>query len=124
MDKYVSYSNHRRLNRHLCSGEESLNITQDSFIHFVIDSVYAMAHAIEKIMDSNCKHHHIRAELIKCQRSVEMKGPELLNEIRKVEFQSITGRTVRFIEGGDGIAPYEVFQYQLLDAQKGKYGYI
>jgi hypothetical protein len=119
----------------LCTGEEQLNITQDSFIHFVIDSVYAMAHAIENLIKQQCtKHQHnvavahnaaaSTANFLRCLNSVEMRGADLLKEIRRVEFDSITGRRVRFVEGGDGLAPYEVFQYQLLDPDTNKYGYM
>lgn len=117
----------RRTGRRLCTGEENLNITQDSFIHFVIDSVYAMAHAIEKLVSVDCRNMASRDELIKCQKNYEFKGIKLLKEIRNVEFTSITGRKVKFIKdkenSGDGLAPYEVFQYQRLNGPDRKYGY-
>lgn len=127
MDENVSYStNYRRSSsRSLCSGHERLNITQDSFIHFVIDSVFAMAHAIENLIKTKCNETITnQATFTKCQRAVEMRGVDLLKEIRQVEFNSITGRRVRFGESGDGLAPYEVFQYQLLDPEHRKYGYL
>lgn len=108
----------------LCTGEEELDVTQDGFIHFVIDSVFAMAHAIQSIVNTKCKNYN-RDELFKCEHLSPIKGPELLEAIRNVEFLSITGRRVKFLKDkenrGDGIVPFEVFQYQIDD--QGKYNY-
>lgn len=120
MDYSVTYSNQPRLNRRLCTGEENLNISQDGFIHFVIDSVFAMAHALQDLMHTHCSNLKDKA-LIECQHSIVFRGPELLKAIRNVDFVSITGRRVEFMNSGDGLAPYEVFQYQQLDS--GKFGY-
>ena len=113
-----------RLNKRLCSGDESLNVTQDGFIHFVIDSVFTMAHAMHNLFERHCANKSGK-ELQKCRRSTSLKGPELLKAIRDVEFNSITGRKVKFIKDkentGDGLAPFEVFQYQ--QYEPGKYRY-
>ncbi len=108
----------------LCTGNEQLDVAQDGFIHYVIDSVYAMAHAIESIKDQYCKNY-TKQQLHKCEHLSPIKGPDLLQAIRNVEFDSITGRRVKFLKGkdnrGDGIVPFEVFQYQNDD--NGKYYY-
>lgn len=87
-----------------------------------------MAHAIENLIKIQCNvtsnQATSSAAYKQCQRSVEMRGVDLLKEIRQVEFDSITGRRVRFVDGGDGLAPYEVFQYQLFDPVHRKYGYL
>ena len=108
----------------LCSGEEQLQYAQDGFIHFVIDSVFAMAHALHSIKNKYCKT--IKAdELYKCEQFSPIKGPELLREIRNVEFNSISGRRVKFLKEktnlGDGIVPFEVFQYQYDEQNKYHY---
>jgi hypothetical protein len=120
MNASIAKSQHLQL----CSGEEQLQVAQDGFIHFVIDSVYAMAHAIHSIKNKYCKN--IKAdELLKCEHLSPIKGPELLREIRNVEFNSISGRRVKFLKDkanlGDGIVPFEVFQYQY--DEKNKYHY-
>lgn len=120
MNLNVSYSNHVRLSRRLCTGDEYLNFKADGFIHFVIDSVFAMAHAIQNLMHINCGQLSGK-DLIKCHHATVVEGPELLKAIRNVEFKSVYGRTVRFINEGDGLAPLEVFQYQQHEA--GKFGY-
>jgi hypothetical protein len=127
IDQEVVYSNRPRLqNRPLCTGEEQLNITQDGFIHFVIDSVFVMAHALHNLIQSHCKNLQGQ-ELFDCQFKRAFKGAELLTAIRNVDFTSVTGRRVKFIKdnnkgnSGDGLAPLEIFQYQ--EYENGKFGY-
>jgi hypothetical protein len=101
------------LNRRPCSGEENLSVTQDGFIHFVIDSVFAMAHGIQNLLNTYCGYlSHNKKLFYECQLNTELQGPELLNAIRNVEFTSITGRQVKFVKDkenlGDGLAPFEV----------------
>ena len=115
------------LSRVPCTGEENLSVTQDGFIHFVIDSVFAMAYAVQNLLKAQCDHlSHSPKLLYDCQHRAEFRGPELLDSIRNVEFTSITGRQVKFIKdkenSGDGLAPFEVFQYQ--KNASGKYEYV
>ena len=106
-----------------CSENESLNVRQDGFIHFVIDSVFSMAHGIHNLLTTHCDSYKLnKKKLIECQLKTELGGPELLNSIRNVHFTSITGREVKFKESGDGLAPYEVFQYQ--KNNDGRYQYV
>jgi hypothetical protein len=129
IDQEVIYSNRPRLNRPFCTGREHLNITQDGFVHFVIDSVYVMAHALHNLITKNCgeQAHYTggNQELFDCQFKRAFKGTELLEAIRNVDFTSITGRRVKFIKdkdnSGDGLAPFEVFQYQQYEPDK--FGY-
>ena len=107
-----------------CTGEEQLHVAQDGFIHFVIDSVFAMAYAIQEIRNVHCKDYS-KEELHRCPHLSPIKGFELLKAIRNIEFDSITGRRVKFLQDkenlGDGIVPFEVFQYQF--DEKKKYHY-
>lgn len=111
------------LNKRVCTGDENLNVTQDGFIHFVIDSVFAMAHAVQKLIQFKCGQITHTTEKRECEiKAAEIKGPELLKAIRNVEFKSITGRNVKFTSvSGDGLAPFEVFQFQ--KNEFGKYSY-
>nr|QVK45749.1 G protein-coupled receptor [Proales similis] len=114
----------KRLRRVQCSGEEELNFAQDGFIHFVIDSVFAMAHAIQDLADQHCSNL-LGQQLLNCLHNKPIAGPGLLLAIRNVEFISITGRQVQFSKDrenmGDGLAPFEIFQYQ--QDQSGRFGY-
>lgn len=124
MDSSVLYSHQPKLNKRPCTGDENLNFTQDGFVHFVIDSVFAMAHAIQDLMDTHCANL-TKQKLFECQHKTVFKGTELLKAIRNVEFTSVSGRKVKFIKdkenSGDGLAPFEVFQYQ--QYEPGKFGY-
>lgn len=103
----------------LCSGFENLELKQDGFIHFVIDSVFAMAYALDFIIRKYCPS-------FSCSNIHSfIKGPELLESIRNIEFNSITGRRVKFLKDkenlGDGIITFEVYQYQQF--QKDRFDY-
>lgn len=124
INESIQYSHMPHLSKRLCTGDETLNVTQDGFIHFVIDSVYSMAYAIKNQLEKHCKNLD-GDRLVKCQHRQALRGPDLLQAIREVEFVSITGRPVKFIRdkinSGDGLAPFEVFQYQ--QYEPGKYRY-
>lgn len=63
------------LNRKQCTGEEELQVTQDGFIHFVIDSVFAMAHGINNLLKEKCDHLISNRDLLlKCQQTIDLKG--------------------------------------------------
>ena len=86
-----------------------------------------MAHGIQNLLKVHCGHLSAnKQQLVQCEKTKELKGSELLNAIRDVEFTSITGRHVKFIKNkknsGDGLAPFEVFQYQR--NQLGEYSYV
>ena len=111
--------------KNLCTGDEKLELVQDSFIHLVVDSVFAMAHALDSIIRTKCQDYSPN-ELNKCNSIAPVKGDELLHAIRNVEFNSITGRRVKFLKDqehkGDGIISFEVFQYQ--KSADHKYHYV
>ncbi len=94
-----------------CTDTDQLNVKPDSYIHFVIDSVFAIAHAIEAIIKKSCSHLS-EDKLFECRDLVPIKGARLLKEILNIEFTSVTNRKVRFSQLGDGLVPYEIFQYQ------------
>ncbi|KAI0980683.1 hypothetical protein GJ496_000897 [Pomphorhynchus laevis] len=93
-----------------CSGKEHSAEpwlhSQESFVHFVIDAVFATAIAIENILTTIC------ADGKYCSKFKHVKGKYLQDEIRNVSFTSMSGREVRFDSVGNGISSYDIFQYQ------------
>jgi hypothetical protein len=79
-----------------------------------------MAHAVQAIISKSCSNYTMD-NLFECPDLAPITGPRLLREIRRVEFISITGRRVKFLRNGDGVVPFDVFQYQKI--HEGKYGY-
>jgi hypothetical protein len=63
-------------------GDETVTYEQEGLVQFVIDSVFAMAHAVHNMLFGNCPPgatkpcHQIRAH----------DGPEVLANIRNVSF--------------------------------------
>ena len=54
---------------------------QEGLVQFVIDSVYALAHAIHGLLEDKCKE-----PFIDCIQHQEMVGEEVLKYIRNVTF--------------------------------------
>ncbi|XP_058616112.1 metabotropic glutamate receptor 7 isoform X4 [Onychostoma macrolepis] len=95
-----------------CTGQERIGTDskyeQEGKVQFVIDAVYAMAHAL----------HNMQKELCPDQSGVcgEMEhagGKKLLKHIRMVSFNGSAGTSVTFNKNGDAPGRYDLFQYQM-----------
>ncbi|XP_076343953.1 metabotropic glutamate receptor 3-like [Tachypleus tridentatus] len=102
-----------------CTGDETLNkYEQEGLVPFVIDAVYAMAHALHNMIKDRCE------SFLKCDEIYPAPtGNELLAYIRNVSFKSPQGgnMVVRFNQNGDAPGSYHIFQFQ--QQRKGKYDY-
>uniref|UniRef100_T1K821 G-protein coupled receptors family 3 profile domain-containing protein n=1 Tax=Tetranychus urticae TaxID=32264 RepID=T1K821_TETUR len=119
--------NLKPLDRKKCTGNEVLvKYEQEGLVPFVVDAVYAMAHAIHNLLSDRCRpkvpkpvdsSNETRLESVffspksLCVRA-PIKGQELLSYIRKVSFSSLQGMTVKFNKDGDAPGRYDIFQYQ------------
>ncbi|XP_060036769.1 metabotropic glutamate receptor 7 isoform X2 [Erinaceus europaeus] len=80
---------------------------QEGKVQFVIDAVYAMAHAL----------HHMNRDLCAdfrgvCPEMEQAGGKKLLKYIRNVNFNGSAGTPVMFNKNGDAPGRYDIFQYQ------------
>ncbi|XP_037109737.1 metabotropic glutamate receptor 8-like isoform X1 [Syngnathus acus] len=95
-----------------CTGSEKVgrdsSYEQEAKVQFVMDAVYAMAHALDRLHRQLCAGH---AGL--CPRMAHVDGKELLTHIRAVHFDGSAGTPVTFNENGDAPGRYDVFQYQM-----------
>ncbi|XP_063662658.1 metabotropic glutamate receptor 7 isoform X3 [Pan troglodytes] len=103
-----------------CTGQERIgkdsNYEQEGKVQFVIDAVYAMAHAL----------HHMNKDLCADYRGVcpEMEqagGKKLLKYIRNVNFNGSAGTPVMFNKNGDAPGRYDIFQYQTTNTSNPGY---
>lgn len=102
-----------------CSGQEDLNVgyEQEGLVPFVIDAVYAQAHAIDDIIKSKCGEHGGD-----CWKSLlPIAGAEMLRYIHNVSFKGPQGTEIRFNEDGDAYGYYNIYQYQKNDT---KFDYV
>ncbi|MBN3274603.1 GRM8 protein, partial [Polyodon spathula] len=106
-----------------CTGEEQISrdspYEQEGKVQFVIDAVYAMAHAL----------HNMHLDLCPgatgvCERMDPVEGRLLLHYIRAVTFNGSSGTTVMFNENGDAPGRYDIFQYQLFNTSSPGYRVI
>lgn len=102
-----------------CTGDEDLlkGYEQEGLVPFVIDAVYAFAHALDDIINTKCG-----ANGGDCWKSLlPISGHEMLKFIRSTSFKGPQGTEIRFNEDGDALGYYNIYQYQRNDT---KYDYI
>ncbi|MGH0153801.1 UNVERIFIED_CONTAM: hypothetical protein FKN15_025093 [Acipenser sinensis] len=106
-----------------CTGEEQISrdspYEQEGKVQFVIDAVYAMAHAL----------HNMHLDLCPgatgiCEKMDPVEGRQLLSYIRAVTFNGSSGTTVMFNENGDAPGRYDIFQYQFSNTSAPGYRVI
>ncbi|XP_046729129.1 glutamate receptor, metabotropic 8a isoform X2 [Silurus meridionalis] len=92
---------------------------QEGKVQFVMDAVYAMAHALHSM------HRHLCSGYPGlCPRMSNINGKELLEYIRKVKFNGSAGTPVTFNQNGDAPGRYDIFQYQISKSSAAEYKVI
>ncbi|XP_063738942.1 metabotropic glutamate receptor 4-like [Eleginops maclovinus] len=94
-------TNHERI------GKDS-SYEQEGKVQFVIDAIYAMAHALHNMHKDLCP-----GKVGLCSRMETINGTLLLKYIRNVNFTGIAGTPVIFNVNGDAPGRYEIYQYQI-----------
>ncbi|KAK2710743.1 hypothetical protein QYM36_012050 [Artemia franciscana] len=106
-----------------CTGKEKFtNYEQEGLVPFVVDAVYAMAHAVHAMILQKCTRDSKPGLLHFCKRvKPAPSGRELLKYIREVNFTGLQGQGVRFNKDGDAYGHYFIYQYQNLG---NRYDYV
>ncbi|KAM3878371.1 glutamate receptor, metabotropic 6b [Diretmus argenteus] len=111
------------LGRRKCTGEERIsrdsNYEQEGKVQFVIDAVYAMAHALHNMHTDLCPGY-----MGVCEKMDPVEGRMLLQYIHTVSFNGSAGTGVMFNENGDAPGRYDIFQYQLSNVSNPGYQVI
>ncbi|XP_056280267.1 glutamate receptor, metabotropic 8a isoform X2 [Pseudoliparis swirei] len=93
---------------------------QEGKVQFVMDAVYAMAHALHRMHREVCYGYPGL-----CPRMADsIDGKELLSYIRAVNFNGSAGTPVVFNENGDAPGRYDIFQYQTVNRSTAEYRVI
>ncbi|MBN3297432.1 GRM4 protein, partial [Amia calva] len=100
-------SNIKKCTNHERIGKDSL-YEQEGKVQFVIDAVYAMAHALHNMHKELCP-----GKVGLCAKMDPINGTMLLKFIRNVNFTGIAGNPVLFNHNGDAPGRYEIYQYQI-----------
>ncbi|XP_018418053.1 PREDICTED: metabotropic glutamate receptor 7 [Nanorana parkeri] len=94
-----------------CTGQERIGqdspYEQDGRVQFVVDAVYAMAHALHNMIKDLCP-----GSSGLCPAVDPPVGKKLLKYIRNVNFNGSAGTPVLFNKNGDALGRYDIFQYQ------------
>ncbi|XP_037616236.1 glutamate receptor, metabotropic 8a isoform X2 [Sebastes umbrosus] len=107
-----------------CTGLEKVgrdsSYEQEGKVQFVMDAVYAMAHALHRMHRELCYGYPGL-----CPRMANsIDGKELLGYIRAVNFNGSAGTPVVFNENGDAPGRYDIFQYQINNRSTAEYRVI
>uniref|UniRef100_A0A8C9YRN0 Glutamate metabotropic receptor 8 n=1 Tax=Sander lucioperca TaxID=283035 RepID=A0A8C9YRN0_SANLU len=106
-----------------CTGLEKVgrdsSYEQEGKVQFVMDAVYAMAHALHRMHRELCFGYPGL-----CPRMASIDGKELLSYIRAVNFNGSAGTPVVFNENGDAPGRYDIFQYQRTNRSTAEYKVI
>ncbi|XP_035236978.1 glutamate receptor, metabotropic 6a [Anguilla anguilla] len=106
-----------------CTGEERISrhspYEQEGKVQFVIDAVYAMAHALHSMHLDLCA-----GAAGVCDKMDPVEGRMLLKYIRAVSFNGSAGTGVLFNENGDAPGRYDIFQFQMSNTTSPGYRVI
>ncbi|XP_029457315.1 metabotropic glutamate receptor 7 isoform X2 [Rhinatrema bivittatum] len=106
-----------------CTGQERIGkdsqYEQEGKVQFVIDAVYAMAHALHNMNKDLCPDYHGL-----CPEMEQAGGKKLLKYIRSVSFNGSAGTPVMFNKNGDAPGRYDIFQYQVTNRTNPGYHLI
>ncbi|KAK7145146.1 hypothetical protein R3I94_011291 [Phoxinus phoxinus] len=95
-----------------CTNQERIgkdsSYEQEGKVMFVIDAVYAMAHALHNMHKDLCP-----GKVGLCTKMDPVDGTLLLKYIRTVKISGIAGNPVQFNENGDAPGRYDIYQYQI-----------
>ncbi|XP_070594370.1 metabotropic glutamate receptor 7 isoform X1 [Erythrolamprus reginae] len=106
-----------------CTGQERIgkdsHYEQEGRVQFVIDAVYAMAHALHQMNKDLCSDYSGI-----CPEMEHAGGKKLLRYIRSVNFNGSAGTPVMFNRNGDAPGRYDIFQYQTTNTSMPGYHLI
>ncbi|XP_033825915.2 metabotropic glutamate receptor 7-like [Periophthalmus magnuspinnatus] len=103
-----------------CTGQERIGIDskyeQEGKVQFVIDAVYAMAHALHDMHRDLCPDHPSV-----CPQMEAAEGKTLLKYIRNASFNGSANTSVVFNKNGDAPGRYDLFQFQMTNSSGPEY---
>ncbi|XP_028045251.2 uncharacterized protein LOC105833705 [Monomorium pharaonis] len=103
-----------------CTMKERLTKQNTAFedqLQFVSDAVMAFAYAFRKMHNDLCK-----GKRGLCDEMKPIKGTTLLQYLRTVDFEGLSGDKFKFDENGDGPARYNIIHFK--QTEPGKYKWI
>ncbi|CAF0813590.1 unnamed protein product [Adineta ricciae] len=93
----------------------SVPYAQEGYVHYVVDSVFTLVIAIQKLIEDKCLHSLY--DKLLCDEFFPFDGTKLLTLLRNTTFRNeLSKRIIKFTTDGDGIGTYDIFQYQMLDS--------
>lgn len=100
--------------------DESTGYRQGAKIQFVVDAVYAFAHALDEASKQLCRGQNDSY----CEAFRNLDGESLyMNYLLNTTFEDLVGSVVRFDQLGDGLVPYRIYNLRRLD-NSTTYDYI
>ncbi|XP_017853726.1 metabotropic glutamate receptor [Drosophila busckii] len=137
------FSQDQNVEKNLCDEafrlSEKVGYEQESKTQFVVDAVYAFAHALHNLYNDLCTQNdqnighqkHVHSESVwyrkpvishsqACPDMASYDGKDFYNNyLLNVSFVDLAGSEVKFDRQGDGLARYDILNYQRLDNSSG-----
>ncbi|XP_056645279.1 metabotropic glutamate receptor isoform X2 [Diorhabda sublineata] len=100
----------------VCSADlrlsQSVGYEQESKVQFVVDAVYAFALALHNLYEDLCKDYNQTGV---CPAMTQYDGGDFYKKyLLNVSFTDLAGSPVKFDTCGDGLARYDILNYQRL----------
>ena len=114
---------HQQCQESTQSLSRSTKYEQNSKVPFVLDAVYAFAHAIHNLLSTNCGNMTIckNVQVNQFGRMV-INGDMLLKHLHEVSFSGFSADTIDFDENGDQPGGYWINNLQFFSS--GNYGFV
>lgn len=105
-------------------------------MHYVVDAVFTLVIAIQKLIEEKCPKASLSNAKPVCAEFFPFDGTKLLSILRNVSFRNgrpctrvdhpedsihsstrldLSQRSIKFTSKGDGIGTYDIFQYQIIN---------
>ncbi|CAF5183645.1 unnamed protein product, partial [Rotaria magnacalcarata] len=93
----------------------SVPYSQEGYVHYVVDAVFALAISVQKLIDEKCVSSSKTGVL--CKEFFPFDGAKLVSILRNTTFRNeLSKRLIKFTSIGDGIGTYDIFQYQITNS--------
>ncbi|CAF1137318.1 unnamed protein product [Adineta steineri] len=93
----------------------SVSYFQEGYVHYVVDAVFTLVTAIQRLIEEKCIDPSVYKPL--CKEFFPFDGTKLLTVLRNTTFRNeLSKRIIKFTTDGDGIGTYDIFQYQIINS--------
>ena len=99
---------------------EPQDVEQDAKLGFVVNAVYALAHAFHNMLSDLCENRNDFSDCTHINQTIN--GTMVFSYLRNVTFISYSNDSIKFDEFMDGVGRYEIMNYRYNESTIGPHG--